>query len=202
MIQVKANGFQIGKLGPAEPREMILSARKGPVTPLVYALATRILPADSHRVKVTPVALIERAHSQKLKLCETLVEIADSLPGQVDPLKCLGVANVLVPLMRDVHRFEEDVLFPAWAAAAGGRNGALRRLLTEHVEEEFLADDVTETLLTLAHGGTAGPPEAVGSTLRGLPETMRRHIVFERRHVLPSVGSIEPSSNAFLRNLE
>lgn len=141
--------------------------------------------------ETVPAAIIRRAHSEKLRLCEALEEIADSLPGQVDRLKCLGIANVLVPLLRDIHRYEEDVIFPAYEIVAGC-GATTRRLRAEHTEDECFADEVTETLLAIGHGDAVANPEAVGFMLRGMFETMRRHIAFEREHVLPLTRLLVP----------
>lgn len=147
--------------------------------------------ADADRMEMLPVAVMKRAHFEKLRLCEALEEIADSLPGQVDRLKCLGIANTLVPLLREVHRYEEEMVFPAYRAAAGCdvETSTLQRLRAEHIEDECFADEVTEALLAVGHGKAVSNAEALGFMLRGLFETMRRHIAFEREHILPLIGS-------------
>lgn len=63
-----------------------------------------------------------------------------------------------------------------------------RRLRAEHVEDECFAGEVTEILLAIGHGETVENPEAIGFMLRGLFENLRRHIAFEREHVLPMIG--------------
>ena len=65
----------------------------------------------------SPAAVMKRAHDEKLRMCDALEEIADSLPDKVDRLKCIGVASALLPLLSSVHRYEEEVLFPAYEAA-------------------------------------------------------------------------------------
>ena len=130
------------------------------------------------------------AHRRKLDLCAALEDIADSLPGPVDVLKCLCVANSLVPLLRDIHRIEETVVFPTFEARQG--NGAARstqRLRAEHVEDEAFAYELTEVLLTIGHGAAIPNPEAVGFMLRGFFETIRRHVAFEREHILPVISA-------------
>ena len=37
--------------------------------------------------------MMAEAHRRKLDMCAALEDIADSLPGNVDGLKCLSVAN-------------------------------------------------------------------------------------------------------------
>ena len=112
------------------------------------------------------------------------------LPDRIDRLKCIGVASALLPLLRSVHRYEEEVLFPAYEAAAGSdfdRPSSIQRLRAEHLEDECFADEVTETLMAIGHGRAVDNPEAVGFMLRGLFETLRRHIAFESEHVLAIV---------------
>jgi hypothetical protein len=142
-----------------------------------------------------PAEVMRRGHLQKLRLCEALEDVADSLPANVDRLQCLAIANLLVPLLRDVHRYEEDVIFPAYGAAATARapeDATIRRLLTEHVEDECFAGEVTQALLAIGHGEGIANPDAVGFMLRGMFETLRRHIAFEREHILPLIGLAEP----------
>jgi len=136
---------------------------------------------------------MKRAHKEKLLLCDALERIADALPG-VDRLKCLGTANAIVPLLRNVHQYEETVIFPAYEAAVVRGNASLastRRLRAEHVEDECFAGEVTEILLAIGHGEPVENPEAIGFMLRGLFENLRRHIAFEREHVLPMIGIID-----------
>lgn len=135
-------------------------------------------------------AEIERAHREKLRLCAALEDVADSLPAHVDRLRCLAIAGELVPLLRSVHRYEEDVVLPAFLAALGRSPDAwasVVRLKTEHVEDECFADELTEVLMAIGQGGRVDNPEATGFMLRGFFETLRRHIAFEREHVLPAI---------------
>ncbi|MDG4853713.1 MULTISPECIES: hemerythrin domain-containing protein [unclassified Mesorhizobium] len=133
---------------------------------------------------------MRRAHREKLRLCDTLEQLADALP-HVDRLQCLGVANSIVPLLRAIHRYEETVVFPAYEAAltlAESNLASISRLRAEHIEDECYADELTEALLTIGHGDRIENAEAVGFMLRGFFESMRRHIAFEREHILPRIG--------------
>jgi hemerythrin-like domain-containing protein len=131
------------------------------------------------------------AHVEKLRLCAALEEVADTLPDEVDRVLCLRIANALVPVLRAAHAYEEDTIFPAYAAMRGATRAteaSLRRLRAEHVEDECFADEVTEVLLAIGHGRAIENPEAFGFMLRGLFETLRRHIAFEAEHVLPAIA--------------
>jgi hypothetical protein len=132
--------------------------------------------------------IVRWAHLRQLGLCDELERIADSLPAAVDKIRCLAVANTLVPLLRDIHRYEEQAVFPVFQSMEGCaelRAATIQRLCAEHLEDECFADEVTEALLAIGHGHPVGNAEAIGFMLRGLFETMRRHVAFEREHVMP-----------------
>jgi hemerythrin-like domain-containing protein len=126
--------------------------------------------------------------------------IADTLPS-VDRLECLQLANQLVPLLREAHRYEEDEVFPVFERAGGlglvARIASVRRLKAEHIEDECAAQDLTELLLEIGHGGPIANPEALGFMLRAFFDTLRRHIAFEREHVVPIVAERSVSPVAF-----
>ena len=61
-----------------------------------------------------PCLEIGRAHQQKLALCDSLEALADALPSRLDRLTCLRIANELVPMLRDSHRYEEETVFSAF----------------------------------------------------------------------------------------
>lgn len=141
-----------------------------------------------------PCLDVARWHDRKMRICDDLEAIADGLPSRVDRLKCLLVANELVPLLRLCHSYEEKYLFPAFAGKNSNdaaRTASIRRLKAEHVEDECAAQDLTDTLLAIGHGGAVANPEAVGFMLRGFFDSMRRHVAFEREHVLPTIPADE-----------
>jgi hemerythrin-like domain-containing protein len=134
-------------------------------------------------------------YARKQNLCDQLETIADSLPYRVDRLQCVRVANVLLPFLRESHRYEEEVLFPAFergmmAPATSGET--VRRLKSEHVYDECAAEEITEKLMWIGRGGDIANPEALGFMLRAFFDPVRRHIAFERDHVIPAAGEAEP----------
>lgn len=139
-----------------------------------------------------PCLDLSKGYDEKLRLCDALEQIADSLPSRVDRLVCLRVANHLVPLLQTCHRYEEDRIFPLFESADAGdphRRDSVNRLRSEHVEDEFLAHEITEVLFSIGHGGPVENPEAVGFMLRTCFQSLRRHIAFEREHILPIVAA-------------
>ncbi len=133
------------------------------------------------------IAVMHRAHGEKLRVCGALEEIADALPDRIDRLMCVSVASTLLPMLRNIHRFEEELIFPAYAAATADPQ-CVERLKAEHVEDECFADELTEALMTIGHGAAVANPEALGFMLRGFFETIRRHVAFERDHILPAIS--------------
>lgn len=134
-------------------------------------------------------AAMERVLEEKIRLCDMLEEIADSLPDNIDKARCLQISSVLVPVVRSTHRYEEDVIFPAYTSvlADDAMQSPLQRLRSEHFEDECYADELTEALLAVARGQDIGNAEALGYMLRAFFESVRRHVAFEREHVLPTI---------------
>lgn len=134
-----------------------------------------------------PIAALRKAHREQLLLCDRLEEIADSLPDSVNRQKCIYAARALGPMIRGVHRFEEDVVFPMIAERLKGDDkiqATLERLRYEHCEDECFAEELTEALHDLGAGTADINIEATGYMLRGFFEAMRRHIAFESEHLL------------------
>lgn len=131
---------------------------------------------------------IDRFHHDKLALCDALEAIADSLPWRVDRFECLRIAAELSPLMRKGHAYEEACVFPAFEGSGQNpeRAQSIARLKAEHATDECAAADLSEVLLKIGHGGAVDNPEALGFMLRAFFQSMRRHVAFEREHILPS----------------
>lgn len=143
--------------------------------------------AVCHAGEHVPCIDLARLHAEKLELCAALEAIADDLPMHVDRLKCLAAASTLVPLLRACHRLEEEAIFPAFVAQRGEET-VIARLAAEHLEDDCAAEELTEMLLAIGHGAAIGNPEALGFRLRTFFEAMRRHIAFERDHILTAIG--------------
>ncbi|AWC21497.1 hypothetical protein CO731_00948 [Aminobacter sp. MSH1] len=138
------------------------------------------------------IAAIQRAHAEMLALCDRLEEIADSLPNEIDRRSCVLAARALGPAMVKVHRFEEQRLhsqFAARLAHSGEARETVERLKNEHFEDEGYAAELRDALRATARGGRAENPETLGFMLRGFFGALRRHIAFERDHVLPVLSS-------------
>lgn len=131
---------------------------------------------------------MERGHEELLRLCDALEAIADALPARLDQLDCLSAAERLEPLLRACHRFEEGRVFPLYLAALG-RPDVVARLHREHVEDACAAHELAEILREAGSGRAVENCEALGYMLRAFFGTMRRHVAFERDHVLPALSA-------------
>jgi hemerythrin-like domain-containing protein len=174
----------------------LMDGQTAAAQPMGGDAADAAMTRDEYSAELPAIATImQRAHRDKLQLCDRLEAIADTLPDGIDRMECLRIANALVPLLREIHRYEETMVFPAYDKLPGRREeSSTERLRAEHIEDECFADEVTEVLLTIGHGAAVRNAEAVGFMLRGLFETMRRHIAFESEHVLPAIGAAYPRS--------
>ena len=135
-----------------------------------------------------PIAALRKAHKDHLLLCDRLEEIADSLPDAINRQKCMYAARALGPMIRGVHRFEEDVVFPLIAERLKSDDKiepTLNRLRFEHCEDECFAEELAEALHAMGTGDADINIEAIGYMLRGFFEAMRRHIAFETEMLLP-----------------
>jgi len=140
---------------------------------------------------IEAIAWLEEAHLAQLDLCRELEEIADSLPAGVDRPKCLDAAAIIGPLTKGIHKYEETVLFP-WIAknvlAPPELTSTLERLKLEHCEDECFAEELVDALVKLGKGDQDINPEAIGYMLRGFFVGTRRHIAFEREHLMGLVA--------------
>lgn len=130
---------------------------------------------------------LRNAHREQLALCKQLEEIADSLPDSINTQKCIFAAKVLEPMIKGVHTYEEKVFFP-WLVAnipvSRDINPTVERLKFEHCEDECFSEELTDLLLRLGAGDKTVNYETAGYMLRGFFEGVRRHIAFEREHLL------------------
>jgi len=124
----------------------------------------------------------------QFELCQNLEELADKLPYNVDLQKCLSLARVISPVLKQAHDYEEHMLFPKlrdWFSDNDQLMATLERLRFEHWEDESFADELREGLISLARGHDSEMTTSLPYMLRGFFEGVRRHAAFEREHILP-----------------
>ncbi len=137
------------------------------------------------------------AHRLQLQLCNDLEAIADSLPANIVNQDCLFAAKSLGRLIRDVHAYEEETLFPALRQlfdASQDFSEAIERLTFEHLADECYADDLAEKLAYIGAGGRDVNMEALGYMLRGFFEALRRHIAFEHDHFSGAIERLQTAA--------
>jgi hemerythrin-like domain-containing protein len=133
----------------------------------------------------------------QLALCDELEAIADSLPANIVNQDCLFAAKSLVRLIRDVHAYEEQTLFPALGPVFQSSpefRAAVDRLTFEHLTDESYADDIAEKLNYVGSGGRDVNMEAFGYMLRGFFEALRRHVAFERDHFSGAIEALQTAA--------
>ena len=133
---------------------------------------------------------IDEHIQEQVSLCAVLEKIADSLPEDFDPQMCLHAAKSIYPVFKGAHDFEENVLFPYLAKKDGDGERLqqiFNRLHAEHWEDESFGEEVSEALIDLVHGEQDNP-EKLGYMLRGFFEGVKRHIAFEREHLIPLIS--------------
>lgn len=134
------------------------------------------------------ILLFKRHHSIILSLCDALENIANNLPNTVDKQACLTLSRTIFPLICETHEFEEKKLFPQ-LIKANKQNKALEksldRLKFEHYEDETFAQEISEALHEFVTGENTVFAEKFSYMLRGFFESKRRHLAFEREHLLP-----------------
>ncbi|GIL01433.1 MAG: hypothetical protein BroJett030_13320 [Alphaproteobacteria bacterium] len=131
-------------------------------------------------------------HAAKLRLCDDLEAIADSLPERAGPRECLAAARTVNGILRGAHEFEEAQLWPVLLRLRCDDRelcDSLERLRYEHWEDESYAEEVAAVLTDWGMCVGNRNAEATGYLLRGFFEGLRRHVAFEREHLVPILRS-------------
>ncbi len=133
-----------------------------------------------------PAALLVRVYELQIALCDMLEQIADCLPAKHDRSMCARLSGIMVPLLNNIHRFEEAAIYPA--VMAGGQQTptfatTIDCFRKEHSEDEFRAEELAETLLDLSREAKPANPEAAGYLLRSMFEAVRRHCSHELEYL-------------------
>ncbi|WP_375565600.1 hemerythrin domain-containing protein [Oceaniradius stylonematis] len=127
-------------------------------------------------------------------LCSALEALADKLPADVRNDDCLALARSVYPIVHRSHVFEEQTLFPflkAQCADVPDLGDTLDRLHGEHWEDEAFAEEVHHELVAFAADRSQINVEKLSYMLRGFFVGLRRHLAFEREHLLPMVEALE-----------
>jgi iron-sulfur cluster repair protein YtfE (RIC family) len=149
-------------------------------------------PTEQPSASTTELAkLLNDCLDQQKLICAKLEKIADALPA-IDDAATLEILNSLPGLLLMVHEFEESHIFPL-VLEDGQRalTETIDRLKQEHVGDEDYAEDVCSAIQTYLTQKDRAHAESLSWMLRGFFESIRRHIAFEREHILPLASRIE-----------
>lgn len=127
-------------------------------------------------------------------LCTNLEALADDLPDNVDTQNCLVISKRIFAVVHQAHQFEEKELFPMLRQAYSDSAKlplTLERLRYEHWEDEAFAGELSECLSDFVSDRSTCNVESLAWMLRGFFEGLRRHIAFEREHILPLIVHME-----------
>jgi iron-sulfur cluster repair protein YtfE (RIC family) len=126
-------------------------------------------------------------------LCSRLEELADALPANILAEECLLLSRSIVPVLRRAHQFEENLLFPVISRALAADisiAATLERLRCEHWEDESYACEVRDCLAGFLDNPHGCNVDSLAYMLRGFFEGLRRHIAFDREHMLPLLSGL------------
>ncbi|MFZ2099031.1 MAG: hemerythrin domain-containing protein [Oricola sp.] len=127
-------------------------------------------------------------HDEQLVLCQKLEEVADELPELSDTQMCLHLAKSIHPMIHEAHEHEEKTLFPLLLSmdnVEDNLKATVERLRYEHWEDESFADEVSDAMIRFVTDKASSNAETLAYMLRGFFEGLRRHIAFEREHIVP-----------------
>lgn len=150
-------------------------------------------PSAGHRQRGARAAF-DTSHGRLLALCHQLEEFADALPNRLDRARCDKVAKTMLPLLKACHAAEDRLIDAMDAAHRSVLVVSIARLKSEHLRDEFFAEDIVEALGRVSDDEPPPNPEAFGFMLRSFFETQRRHIAFEQEHIVPLLPDPSPVS--------
>lgn len=147
--------------------------------------------ADRSEAAQFAVDALQQNLEVQANFCARLEAIADALPDQIDRQTCLETARTLYPVIKALHEFEEGHIFPLLReSGALNIDSTIERLRFEHWEDESFAAELQESLCAFASDRDGPTPDSLAYMLRGFFECMRRHVAFEREHLLPILKSL------------
>lgn len=130
---------------------------------------------------------LEIDHLALFSLCLRLEQAADIFDGadaadeETGP-EIASLARDLKPLLSETQGLEESLLFPDFDRHAGSCFGAMmiERLKAEHRYDRLAAEELSQTLRSLAEARCPLPLATVAAMTRGFVENLRRHVNAEK----------------------
>jgi hemerythrin-like domain-containing protein len=133
--------------------------------------------------------ILAEEHALQRELCDLLEVIADGLPHTFDRGRAVVAVSLLEGALPAHTRLEEEALFPAIARRLPASHPVVTSLSVledDHAREEAALAEVTEALQAAIADPASTNMEALGYVLRGLFDSLRRHLDFEDRVVVPA----------------
>lgn len=131
---------------------------------------------------------LESEHRLQQELCEVLEEIADALPGPVEPARVEFATTVLRTSVRRHIAIQTHLLFPVLrqrALESDEIKTLIGQITADNAADEVLAYDTADQLEAAVEKRQAGKPDMLAYMLRGMFEGRRRHIAWEMSVLIP-----------------
>ncbi|WP_224702325.1 hemerythrin domain-containing protein [Devosia aquimaris] len=132
-------------------------------------------------------------HDEQLAICDTLEQIADGLPHDVDSALCHRTAERLHAVMQEATANERAILGATLVEIGTVRHldvsRTARRLLRESDEDLSHAEELQDALSTIGTDRPTVCTDALGYMLRGFFEARKRRIALEREVVMALLGT-------------
>ncbi len=135
----------------------------------------------------------------KLNLCCALETLADSLHIGANLARGPDLLHSTSTLLRRAHSFEEQRAFPELRRTYPQDRrllDTLTRLEGEHFEDRGYADELQEAFTEFLSTDPDAHANEFGYMLRGFFSTLRRHIAFEREHIVPKLRGLGRTHDA------
>lgn len=127
--------------------------------------------------------------TQNLQLCAALEDLADRLPAGMATEHCRMLVQSVPPSLKRFHQFEEQTVFPLLRKLRPDLSDTLDRLSDEHFDDCSFAEEIEERLTLVLEERNRENIDSFGYMLRGLFAALRRHVAFEREHLLPHLSA-------------
>lgn len=134
------------------------------------------------------LAWLTGEYALQQELCDVLEEIADALPGPIDPARAEFALAVLRSGLSRHMAIQEHVLFPILnrrALDTDDINALFSRITRDNTADEGLAYDTADQLEAAVETGGPKNPDMLAYMLRGMFEGRRRHIAWELSVLVP-----------------
>ncbi|MFM7083417.1 MAG: hemerythrin domain-containing protein [Hyphomicrobium sp.] len=139
-----------------------------------------------------PISLLEEEHELQRELCNVLEALADDLPSSFDKDLANVALSILESSLERHMKFEDEALFPLLRKCLTDTDpihAALECLEEEHERDGANLYEITEALRSAIEDNSIKNAEMLGYILRGYFESLRRHVAWEDKVIVPTARS-------------